>query len=52
MIKRVNVLFHVVYVIDDLNGEEIVGTFYQKEFQKANQTVFRVIERGDKLSVK
>ena len=22
------------YVISDLNGEEIVGTFYQKELQK------------------
>ena len=25
------------YVIDDLNGEEIIGTFYEKELQKTNQ---------------
>ena len=25
------------YVIDDLNGEEIIETFYEKELQKANQ---------------
>ena len=25
------------YVINDLNGEEIIGTFYKKELQKTNQ---------------
>ena len=33
----------------DLNGEEIVETFYKKEFQKTNQRVLRVekvIRRG------
>ena len=25
------------YVINDLNGEEIAGSFYEKELQKANQ---------------
>ena len=30
------------YVISDLNGEEIVGKFYEKEFQKTNQKEFRV----------
>ena len=25
------------YVIDDLNGEEIIGTFYEKELQKTNK---------------
>ena len=30
------------YVIEDLNGEEIVGTFYEKELQKANQAKFRI----------
>ena len=41
------------YVISDLNGEEIVGTFYEKELQKTNEEEFRidkVIKRkGDKL---
>ena len=43
-------------VINDLNGEEIVGAFYKKELQKTNQKDFRVekvIKReGDKLYVK
>ena len=45
------------YVINNLNGEEIIGTFYEKELQKTNQKEFRiekVIKRkGDiKLYVK
>ena len=44
------------YVINDLNGEEIIGTFYEKELQGINQQEFRiekVIKRkGDKLYVK
>ena len=28
--------------ISDLNGEEVVGTFYEKELQKANQKEFRL----------
>ena len=43
-------------VINDLNGEEIIGTFYEKELQKTNQKEFRiekvVKEKGDKLYVK
>ena len=54
VIKKVKkVLCHVV---NDLNGEEIVGTFYKNELQKTNQKEFRikkVIKRkGDKLCVK
>ena len=30
------------FVISDLNSEEIVGTFYEKELQKTNQKEFRV----------
>ena len=29
-------------VISDLNGEKIVGTFYEKELQKTNQKEFRI----------
>ena len=29
------------YAINDLNGEEIIGTFYEKELQKTNQQKFR-----------
>ena len=30
------------YVINDLNGEEIIGTFYEEELQKTNQQEFRI----------
>ena len=39
-----------------MNGEEIVGRFYEKELQKTNQTEFKVEKvikrKGDKLFVK
>ena len=31
-----------IYVINDLNSEEIIGTFYEKELQKTNQKEFRI----------
>ena len=30
------------YVIEDLNGKKVVGTFYEKEIQMTNQTEFRI----------
>ena len=30
------------YVVSDLNGEEIVGSFYEKECQKTNHKEFRI----------
>ena len=30
------------YVISDLNGEPIAGSFYEKELQKTNQKEFRI----------
>ena len=44
------------YVIKDLNCEEIIGTFYEKELQKTNQEEFRIERvlkrKGDKIHVK
>ena len=44
------------YIINDLNGEEAIGPFYQKKLQNTDQKEFRiekVIKRkGDKLYVK
>ena len=44
------------YVISDLNGEEIIEKFYEKELQKTNQQesrIGKVINRkDDKLYVK
>ena len=43
-------------VNNDLNGEEIVGTFYENELQKTNQKEFRIEKiikkKGNKLYVK
>ena len=60
--EEVNVIKNVkntspwTYVISDLNGEEIVGMFYEKELEKKNKKEIRVgkvIKRkGDKLYVK
>ena len=42
--------------MDDLNGDKIAGTFYEKELRKANQIEFRIektiTKKGDKLYVK
>ena len=55
-IKKVKNTVPWTYVINDINGEEITGTFYEKELQKTNQKEFRiekVIKRkGDKIYVK
>ena len=44
------------YLINDLNGEEIKGSFYEKELQKTNQNEFKIEKvikkKGDKLYVK
>ena len=44
------------YVVNDLNGEEIIGTFYKKELRKNNQQEVRIEKvisrKGGKLHVK
>ena len=44
------------YVINDLNGEEIIETFYEKELHKIDQQEFRIEKvikkKGNKLYVK
>ena len=56
VIKKVKNTVPWIYLVCDLKGEEIVGTFYKKELQKTNQKEFRVekvIQRkGNKLFVK
>ena len=56
VIKKVKNTVPWTYVLNDLNGEEFTGTFYEKELQKTNQEEFRiekVIKRkGDKIHVK
>ena len=54
MIKKVKNTVPWIYVISDLKGEEIVGTFYKKK-QKTKQKQFRIEKvikiKGNKLSV-
>ena len=56
IIKKVKNTIPWTYVINDLNGEEIIGTFYEKELQKTNQEEFRIEkvirQKGNKLYVK
>ena len=32
----------MTYIINDVKGEEIIVTFYEKELQKTNQKEFRI----------
>ena len=54
-IKEIKNTVPWTYVINDLNREEIIGTFYEKELQKTNQQEFRIEKvikkKGNKLYV-
>ena len=56
VIKEIKNAVPWTYVINDLNGEEIIGTFHEKELQKTNQQEFRmekvIKKKGNKLYVK
>ena len=56
VIKKIINTVPRTYVINDLNDEEIIGTFYEKELQKISQKEFRIEKvirrKGDKLYVK
>ena len=56
VIKRIKNTVLWTYVINDLNGEEIIVTFYEKELQKTNQEEFRIEKvikkKGNQLYVK
>ena len=56
MIKKTKNAVPRTYVINDLNGEKIAGTFHEDELQKTNQNEFRIEKvikkKGDKLYVK
>ena len=56
VIKKIKNTVPWTYVINDLNGEEIIGTFYEQELQSTRQNEFRIEKvinrKGDKLYVK
>ena len=42
IIKKIKNMVPWTYVFNDLNGEEIIGTFYEKELQATNQQEYRI----------
>ena len=56
VIKKVKNTVSWTYIINDLNGEETIGTFYEKDLQKISQKEFRIEKvlkrKGDELYVK
>ena len=56
VVSKINDTVPWTYVISDLNGEKIAGSFYEKELQKTNQNEYRIEKiikrKGDKLYVK
>ena len=56
VIKKIKNTVPWTYFTNDLNGEKIVGTFYENELQNTNQEEFRTEKlmksNGDKLYVK
>ena len=56
VIKKIKSTVRWTYVINDLNGQETIGTLYEKELQKIGQQEFRIEKvikkKGDKLYVK
>ena len=56
IVNKVQNTFPWTYLINDLNGAEIKGSFYEKELQKTNQKEFKIEKvikkKGDKLYLK
>ena len=56
VIKKIKNTLPWTYVINDLNDEEIIGTFCENELQKTDKKEFRIEKvlkkKGDKLYVK
>ena len=56
VVKKIKNTVPWTYVISDLNGEKILGSFSEKELQKTNQKEFRIEKvirrKGNKLYVK
>ena len=56
LVKKIQNTLPWTYVISDLNGEDIAGSFHEKELQKTNQKEFRIEKvikaKGNKFYVK
>ena len=55
VVSKINDTVPWTYTISDLNGEPIIGSFYEKELQKTNQKIFRIEKlikrKGDKADL-
>ena len=55
LLKKIKNTVPWTYLINDLNGEKIVGSFYEKELQNTNEKEFRIEKvikkKGNKLYV-
>ena len=55
IIKKIKNTVPWTYVLNYLNGEEIIGTFHENELQDTSQKEFRIVKilkkKGDKLYV-
>ena len=56
VIKEIKNTVPRTYAINDLNSDEVIGTFYENELQKTNQQEFRIEKvmkkKGDELYAK
>ena len=56
IIKKIKNTVPWTYVLNDLNDEEVIGTFSENELQRTNQKEFRIEKvlkkKGGKLYVK
>ena len=56
VVSKIKITIPWTYVINGLNDEKIIGTFYEKELQKTSQKELRIEKaikrKGDKLYVK
>ena len=56
LLKKIKNTVLSTYLISDLNREEIIGSFHEKELQKTNQKEFRIEKvlkaKANKLYVK
>ena len=56
VVSKIKNTVPLTYVISDLNGELITGSFHEKKLQKTSQDIFRIEKvlkrKGDKLYVK
>ena len=46
VMNKIKIIVTWTYVISDLNSENIIGTYFEKELQKTNQEEFRIEKRN------